>query len=80
MDQGELALSDGDFERIKARLYRVAGISLSDAKRNLVVSRLFRLVRGLRFASFEAYMDHLEQPGSERDAQDFVNALTTNIT
>ena len=80
MDQGELALSDRDFERIKARVYRVAGIALSDSKRSLVVSRLFRLVRGLGFTSFAAYLDHLDEPGSQSDAQNFVNALTTNLT
>jgi len=80
MDQGELVLSDREFERIKARVYRVAGISLSQAKRTLVMSRLFKLVRRLGLSSYDAYLDHLERGGSEEDAQDFVNALTTNLT
>ena len=37
MDQGNLVLSDREFERIKARVYREAGIALSDAKRTLVI-------------------------------------------
>jgi chemotaxis protein methyltransferase CheR len=78
--QNELTLSDREFERIKARAYRVAGISLSDAKRTLVVSRLYKLVRRLDLPSFDAYVDRLEQAGSAEDAQDFVNALTTNLT
>jgi chemotaxis protein methyltransferase CheR len=80
MDQGELALSDREFERIKQRVYKVAGISLSDAKRTLVVSRLFKLVKALNLPSFDAYVDHLERGGTGKDAQDFVNALTTNLT
>ena len=80
MEQGEIALSDREFSRVKARVYAQAGISLSDAKRTLVVSRLSRIVRGLRLNSFDAYLDHLERGGAERDAQDFVNALTTNLT
>jgi chemotaxis protein methyltransferase CheR len=80
MDHNELSLSDGEFIRIRKRVYAVAGISLSDAKRTLVVSRLSRLVRALQLPSFDAYLDHLEKRGSERDAQDFVNALTTNLT
>lgn len=80
MDQGEIALSDREFERIKERVYRVAGISLSEAKRTLVVSRLYKLVRALGLPSFDAYMDHLERQASPADAQDFVNALTTNLT
>ncbi|HTJ56608.1 MAG TPA: protein-glutamate O-methyltransferase CheR [Devosiaceae bacterium] len=80
MDQGEMPLSDREFERIKTRVYRVAGISLSDAKRTLVVSRLHKLVRALNLPSFDAYCDYLERAGSDRDGQDFVNALTTNLT
>lgn len=80
MDQGEIALSDREFARIKARVYEVAGISLSDAKRTLVVARLAKIVRTQRFGSFDAYLDHLETEGTADEAQDFVNALTTNLT
>jgi chemotaxis protein methyltransferase CheR len=77
---GEISLSDSDFARVKARVYDEAGISLSDAKRTLVVSRLSKLLRALRIDSFAQYLDYLEDQGSQKDAQDFVNALTTNLT
>lgn len=80
MDQGEISLSEREFSRIKNRVYRVAGISLSDAKRTLVISRLSKIVRALGLASFDAYVDYLEHGGSAADGQDFVNALTTNLT
>jgi chemotaxis protein methyltransferase CheR len=80
MEQGEFALSDREFNRVKARVYQEAGISLSEAKRTLVVSRLGKLVRTLRLNSFDAYLDYLEQRGTPTEAQDFVNALTTNLT
>ena len=80
MDQGEISLSDREFQRIKARVYEVAGISLSDAKRTLVISRLTKIVRGLSLPSFDAYVDFLERGGSAVDSQNFVNALTTNLT
>lgn len=80
MEQGEIALSDREFSRVKSRVYEQAGISLSDAKRTLVISRLSKIVRQLGLGSFDAYLDYLERGGSERDAQDFVNALTTNLT
>ncbi len=80
MEQGEFALSDREFNRVKARVYQEAGISLSEAKRTLVVSRLGKLVRALRLSSFDAYLDYLERQGTAADAQDFVNALTTNLT
>lgn len=80
MEQGEISLSDREFSRIKSRVYKVAGISLSDAKRTLVISRLSKIVRALGLPSFDAYVDYLERGGSAQDGQDFVNALTTNLT
>ncbi|HVW93076.1 MAG TPA: protein-glutamate O-methyltransferase CheR [Devosia sp.] len=80
MEQGDIALSDREFERVKQRVYRVAGIALSDAKRTLVVSRLFKVVRALGLSSFDDYLDYLERQGTPKDAQDFINALTTNLT
>jgi len=76
----EFVLTDRDFERIRERVYRIAGISLSDAKRTLVVSRLTKIVRALRLSGFSAYIDHLEAGARAEDEQDFVNALTTNLT
>ncbi|MHA6300215.1 CheR family methyltransferase [Devosia sp. CAU 1758] len=80
MEQGEYSLSEREFARIKARVYSEAGISLSDAKRTLVVSRLSKILRALRLPSFDAYVDYLERGGTAQDGQDFVNALTTNLT
>lgn len=80
MEQGEFALSDREFNRVKARVYKEAGIALSDAKRTLVVSRLGKIVRALGLSSFDNYLDYLERQGTPSDSQDFINALTTNLT
>jgi chemotaxis protein methyltransferase CheR len=80
MEQGEFTLDDREFRRIRERVYAVAGISLSDAKRTLVVSRLSKILRTLGMASFSDYVDYLETAGSAADEQAFVNALTTNLT
>jgi chemotaxis protein methyltransferase CheR len=37
-------------------------------------------VRALRLETFDDYLDYLERAGTEKDAQEFVNALTTNLT
>lgn len=80
MDNGEFPLSEREFSRIRERVYRIAGISLSDAKRTLVISRLSKIVRGLRLAGFDAYVDYLDTRAAPEDDQEFVNALTTNLT
>ena len=78
--EAEFALSERDFARIRERLYEVAGISLSDAKRTLVIARLSKIVRNMKLGSFDAYLNFLEAQGTPDDAQEFVNALTTNLT
>ena len=75
----EFEFTDADFERIRELVYRHAGISLSDAKRNLVYSRLARRLRRLNLVSFAAYTDYLE---GHLDAEltEFLNSITTNLT
>lgn len=81
MEQGEISLSEKEFKRVQARVYKIAGISLSDSKRTLVISRLSKVLRAAGLSSFDAYVDFLEGPSSkDSDAQKFVNSLTTNLT
>lgn len=55
------------------------GIVLGEGKRELVFGRLSRRLRALRLASFGEYLDLVEHDdGGEREQ--FVNALTTNLT
>lgn len=71
-----------DFERVRRLIYRRAGISLSEHKQNMVYSRLSRRLRVHGMDSFTQYLDRLEadaQFGAD-EQQEFVNALTTNLT
>ena len=81
--ESEFSLSDADFERVRQLIYRRAGISLHEGKRAMVYSRLSRRLRDLGEASFSSYLQSLEQatgPAGEREWQEFVNCLTTNLT
>ncbi len=80
MTELEVALSDREFDKIRERIYKIAGISLGDAKRTLVVSRLSKLIRAKELKSFDAYVDFLDKRATAADKQTFVNALTTNLT
>ena len=80
MDDDEITLSDREFDRIRERIYKDAGISLGDAKRVLVSSRLNRIVSARGLGSFDEYVDFLDSGASREDRQVFVNALTTNLT
>ncbi len=71
-----------DFERVRQLIYARAGISLNESKQNMVYSRLSRRLRVLGFSSFSQYLDKLENDASfiSAESQEFVNALTTNLT
>ena len=67
-----------DFERVRNLLYQRAGINLSATKDQMVYSRLARRLRNLRLRSFTEYFSYLER--HEEEWQQFINALTTNLT
>jgi chemotaxis protein methyltransferase CheR len=74
-------LSSADFERVRSMIHRHAGIALHPGKRSMVFGRLSRRLRALGRADFSSYLDELEHGGSStREWQEFVNALTTNLT
>jgi chemotaxis protein methyltransferase CheR len=75
----EFVWSNADFSRIKALIYKKAGISLHDGKHAMVYSRVSRRLRDTGHDTFKTYLDWLEQhDGAEW--QEFINALTTNLT
>ncbi|HOY69860.1 MAG TPA: CheR family methyltransferase [Methylotenera sp.] len=69
-----------DFARVRKLIYQHAGISLSEAKTDMVYSRVGRRLRVLGLATFKEYLDHLENEDSAEEWQAFTNALTTNLT
>ncbi|MET1116509.1 MAG: CheR family methyltransferase [Comamonas sp.] len=75
----EFVWSDADFERVQALIYQRAGISLHDGKHAMVYSRLSRRLRETGYSSFRDYLSWLEKHDGP-EWQEFVNALTTNLT
>ncbi|CAD5372344.1 chemotaxis regulator, protein-glutamate methyltransferase [Rubrivivax sp. A210] len=79
----EFALTRADFERIRQLIYQRAGISLHAGKQAMVYSRLSRRLRETGQRSFADYLGWLERASgtaAEAEWQEFVNALTTNLT
>ena len=71
--------TDKDFQFIAKRLGEHAGIVLSEIKKDLVYGRLVRRLRQLRLSSFSEYCALLEHDDGA-EFEEFVNALTTNLT
>ncbi len=75
----EFAWTDSDFSRVQGLIYQRAGISLHNGKQAMVYSRLSRRLRETGYQSFKDYLSFLDlHDGPEW--QEFVNALTTNLT
>ena len=75
----EFAWTSADFVRVQALIYQRAGISLHDGKHAMVYSRLSRRLRETGHHSFKDYLGWLETHDGP-EWQEFVNALTTNLT
>jgi chemotaxis protein methyltransferase CheR len=79
----EFSFDAADFERVRKLIYQRAGISLHDGKRAMVYSRLSRRLRETGHRSFRDYLQWLESaagPAGDKEWQEFVNCLTTNLT
>lgn len=75
----EFVYTAADFARIRGHILERAGIALGPIKRDMVYSRLSRLLRKQGLRSFGDYLDRLER-GGDHEWDLFVNALTTNQT
>ena len=76
----EFNFTKGDFERVRALIYKRAGISLADSKQEMVYSRVARRLRATGIISFSTYLDELEAGRLGDEWESFTNALTTNLT
>jgi hypothetical protein len=75
----EFRYTDKDFQCIRRLIRGRAGISLSEAKRDMVYSRLARRLRARGLRRFSEYLELLRL-GDEPEWEAFINALTTNLT
>lgn len=75
----EFEFSRRDFEQVRKLIYDHAGISLTEAKVDMVYSRLARRLRATGTRSFQAYLERLKND-DDPEWEAFVNSLTTNLT
>eukprot|EP01034_Spumella_vulgaris_P020742 gene20742-26588_t len=75
----EFVWTNADFARVQALISQRAGISLHDGKHAMVYSRLSRRLRDTGHSSFHDYLGWLETHDGP-EWQEFINALTTNLT
>lgn len=76
----EPGITTAEFARFQRLIHKIAGISLADSKKVLLVGRLSKRLRALRLKSFKQYYDLLSQPENASERQVMVELLTTNET
>lgn len=77
---GVLALSDQEFNQFRELIHRIAGISMSSAKKPLVTSRLARRIKHYQLASYGEYFSLITSADGKDELQQAVDSLTTNET
>ena len=78
--QSEFILTEAELQKISALIYQRAGIVLGNQKHDMVHNRLARRLRQLGIKTFTAYLNLLESDIHSAEWQQFINALTTNLT
>lgn len=74
------ALNDDEFRQFSELIYRIAGISMSPAKKPLISGRLVKRLRQHGLSRYEDYFRLITSPQGKEELQEAVDALTTNET
>ena len=75
-----LAISDREFQEIRAWIHQVAGINLSNQKKPLVVGRLAARLRHYQLNTYGEYFQLLQSGLHASEVQIAIDLLTTNET
>ena len=75
----EFNYTETHFQFLKAKALEMTGIHLEDTKREMIYSRISRIIRQHNLKSFNEYCETLTQP-TPQIIEDFINAITTKLT
>lgn len=75
-----IILQEKEFAQFRELIYRIAGISMSPAKKPLVTSRLAKRLRHYGLASYGDYFRMITAADGKKELQMAVDLLTTNET
>ena len=75
-----IAITDAEFAWFQALIYKIAGISLSNAKKVLLTGRLGKRLKHYGLASYTEYYKLLRRDDEDVELQMMVDLLTTNET
>jgi chemotaxis protein methyltransferase CheR len=73
-------ITNAEFAQFQRLIYDIAGISLSDAKKVLLVGRLSKRLKHYNFTTYTEYLRLLKSESEPGEMQVMVDLLTTNET
>jgi chemotaxis protein methyltransferase CheR len=76
----EFDFTQADFDSLRTLVKEQSGITLGEAKRELVYGRVSRRLRALGLSAFADYRRMLAGPEGQGEMIEFINAVTTNLT
>lgn len=76
----DAVLSDQEFAQFSGLIYRIAGISMSAAKKPLIVSRLAKRLQHHQLTRYQDYFRLITSSQGQDELQVAVDSLTTNET
>ena len=76
----DIQITDQEYALFQRLIYKIAGISLSDAKKVLLVGRLTKRLRQYDLSTFSEYYRMLAAGDNPEENQTMVDLLTTNET
>jgi chemotaxis protein methyltransferase CheR len=75
-----IQLSDRDYLQVRDLVHELAGISLNDGKRELVVARLSKRIRQLGLKTVGEYLTYVREQQTQDELITMLDALSTNLT
>ena len=78
--QDDVDLSEEQYRQISETVYNHCGINLHDGKKELVRSRLAKLLKRNNQSSYAEYLDSVLADPNGPAFSEFINSLTTNLT
>lgn len=77
---GIAVLNEQEFKQFSDLIYRIAGISMSPAKKPLITSRLAKRLKHYQLSSYGDYFRFITSAQGKEELQEAVDSLTTNET
>jgi len=80
MTAGNADITSAEFAQFQKLIFQIAGISLSDGKKVLLVGRLGKRLKHFGFGTFSQYYRYVTSGEDAAELQNMVDLLTTNET